>query len=419
MLPLKNRPAFFVSYARGDAEYDSDRERVYRFISDLAAKVAGEMGRPNDEVCFVDKSSIEVGTEWPSELSDALSTIPIAVALYSPRYFASEWCGKEFHAFLKRLPERRPPGNPLGIVPVLWKRVVVPPVVQHIQYEDKKFPPEYKQVGLEKIMSLKVLGDQYELALGAVADIIVSAHATGLIPIDTLNLDGLPSAWTVSAGLNPDSHKEGSIGKTCFVFVSREGWDWEPYPEVKKKIGALAQQISGDLNLRCEWIDCDDELAKKLQETRGSRVPTIIYGDPRTITQGVYAQRMREYDNLYLLNCGALVPWSEDSRTKGDTDETWLALRNSVCRQKTKVPPPNHEWRSIFSILELETKTRTVIEDIRLKLLEEILSEEKSNATATNAGYTVRRAEDEHLAESAAVQGIRLESAPQLEGPTR
>jgi hypothetical protein len=114
-----------------------------------------------------------------------------------------------------------------------------------------------------------------------------------------------------------------------------------------------------------------------------------------------------------------LVPWSEDSKDKGDADGTWLILRNKVCKQKTKIPPPNHEWRSIFSILELENKTRTAIEDIRLRLLDEILSEEKSNANAANCGHTVLKIEDKDLAESAASLGIRLESAPQLEGPGR
>jgi hypothetical protein len=70
---------------------------------------------------------------------------------------------------------------------------------------------------------------------------------------------------------------------------------------------------------------------------------------------------MREYDQLFLLNCGALVPWSAASKVQGNADGQWTYIRQSVCRQKTSFPPPNHEWRSIFSQEDLETKTRATI----------------------------------------------------------
>jgi hypothetical protein len=421
-------PLFFASYARADTDYPPFREQMKRFIEDLSAKVAEKIGGiAREEVCFFDESSIETGAIWTNQLSDALKSIPVGVAIYSPSYFTSKWCGKEFQVFLNRASaSQTAPNAPVGIVPVLWaKCTTLPPCVKQIQYLHDAFPLEYKEVGLHQLLSLRVYSDQYQLSLGAIADSIVStATATnGLTPLPVLDLERIQSAWDRSSAADPESHKEGSIAKTCFVFISRRGWDWQPYPE-KRTIGAMAQQITGDLGLRYEEIVCDADLPKKLKETRENSVPTILFGDPESLLDRTYSKPMRDYDDLYLLNCGALVPWSEDSKTSGNDDPKWQNLAMNICHQKTKVPPPNHEWRSIFSQDELELKTRTIIENIRLRLLQQILSDDRSGAhdgtgQESPAGAGILKAEDQGLTDLAAARGIRIESAPQIEGPSK
>ena len=419
-------PVFFASYARADTEYEPYHKDMKRFIDDLSAKVAVKMAVPRLGICFFDESSIETGTIWRSELADALKTCRVGVTLYSPSYFTSKWCGKEFQVFLNRAAANPAlPQTPVGIVPVLWmKCTTLPPCVQQIQYKHDAFPSEYAEVGVQQLLALKVYSDHYQLSLEAIADSIVGTAAISLASVPVLDLENIPSAWDRSSAADPESHKEGSIGKTCFVFVSRHGWDWQPYPERRKTIGAMAQQISGDLGLRYEEIVYDAALPKKLKETRTSSVPTVLFGDPASLMDGAYAQPMREYDELYLLNCGALVPWTEESKTRGANDDKWLHLKKKVCQQKTKVPPPNHEWRSVFSQDDLETKTRTIIENIRLRLLQQILSDDRSGSPngsgeVGTAGAGILKAEDKGLSDSAATQGIRVESAPQIEGPSK
>jgi TIR domain len=422
------KPLFFASYARADTDYPPFREQMKRFIEDLSAKVAEKIGGiARKEICFFDESSIETGTIWTNQLSDALKSIPVGVAIYSPSYFTSKWCGKEFQVFLNRASASpTAPNAPVGIVPVLWaKCTTLPPSVKQIQYLHDAFPREYSEVGLHQLLSLRVYSDQYQLSLGAIADSIVSTATTtnGLVPLPVLDLDKIPSAWDRSSAADPESHKEGSIAKTCFVFVSQRGWDWQPYPE-KRKIGAMAQQITGDLGLRYEEIVCDADLPKKLKETRENSVPTILFGDPESLLDRAYSKPMQDYDDLYLLNCGALVPWSEDSKTSGNDDPRWLNLTTNICHQKTKVPPPNHEWRTIFSQDDLELKTRTIIENIRLRLLQQILSDDRSGAHDGTgqqgpAGAGILKAEDQGLTDLAAAKGIRVESAPQIEGPSK
>lgn len=417
-------PTLFFSYARDNTAYEPDRHDMKKFRDDLVNSVALRMAISADGLCFFDESSIETGAIWSANLEHALKVSKVAVTLYSPSYFAREWCGKEFQVFLNRAAavRSRVPGQ-TGIVPVLWMRTTdAPSCAEKLQHGSDAYPPEYAQMGLRQLMQLKVFSDQYRISLEATADSVVSAaRAHPLRELDTLDIDGTASAWDLSVAAEPESHKQGSISKTCFVFVSREGWDWQPYKQ--KKIGAIAQEISGELALRYEEIVCDDELPKKLKETQSARVPTILFGDPDSFRIGAYEQALREYDSLYLLNCGALVPWSEDSKLQGDSDDEWRYLKRAVCQQKTKLPPPNHEWRSIFSQDDLKLKTRTVIEDIRLRLLQQVLSDapstEKVNGESRSPSVVVRKAEDVNLAVSAASKGIRTESAPQIEGPAK
>ena len=418
-------PVFFVSYARADTDYEAYRLQMRRFVDDLSAMVAVKMAIARQGICFFDESSIETGTIWRRELADALKTTRVAVPLYSPSYFTSSWCGREFQVFLERgcaIPSS--PQAPVGIIPVLWmKCTTMPACVKEIQYRHDAFPREYTEVGIQQLLALNVYSDYYQLSLSAIAESIKSAAANGLREMSDIDVETIPSAWDRSSAADPESHKEGAIGKTCFVFVSRDGWDWQPYPEVRKKIGAMAQQISGELGLRYEELACDASLSKKLKETRTSSVPTVLFGDPASLLDSAFAQPMREYDDLYLLNCGTLVPWSEESKASGSSDGRWQYLKDQVCRQKTRVPPPNHEWRSIFSQQDLETKTRTIIENIRLRLLQQILSDDRSEPQGENgqtAGATVRKAEDKGLEDAAAAtQGIRVGSAPQIEGPSK
>ena len=205
----------------------------------------------------------------------------------------------------------------------------------------------------------------YSLTLEALADrIAVQAKRNPLASLATLDMDQIKSAWEVEAAYNPQSHTQGNISKTCFVFVAGKGWDWIPYEGTPLRIGALAQKISGDLGLRYEEITCDAALPQKLQETNDHNVPTVLFGDPTSLGTDVYAKPMQEYDKQYLLNCASLMVWEPGIKETIETDPRWVRLKTLVLKQKIANPPPHHELRSIFSHEELDQKTRTVIEQI-------------------------------------------------------
>ena len=77
------------------------------------------------------------GDGWPEKLSENLASCRVFVPLFSPRYFTSEMCGREWYAFNERILRARAvgAGSVPAIVPALWTHVgmaQLPDSVRHI-----------------------------------------------------------------------------------------------------------------------------------------------------------------------------------------------------------------------------------------------------------------------------------------------
>jgi len=262
-------------------------------------------------------------------------------------------------------------------------------------------------MGMLQLVTLQsALPDKYEFALAAIADRIVDeARAQHLAPLSNLDFDGVKSAWDDETAADSHSHTRGNISKTCFVYASRDGWDWVPYQGSAAKIGALAQKITGDLGLKYEEIRYDSTLSQKLKEANEGEVPIVLFGDPTSLAEKTYAEPMKDYDSQYLLNCAALVAWEPGVKETIDTDARWVYFKEKVCKQKVTEPPPFHEWRSIFSQEDLDQKTRTLIEQIRSRLMKQLVSDPKAGA---------KKVESSSISQDAAALGIVTSSISNL-----
>ena len=336
----------------------------------------------------------------------------VGVALYSPSYFTREWCGKEFQV----LKPSNPGEGGTGIVPVRWTRKVSnpPDCAMEIQDHDASFP-RVCSLGMHQLMRLKAAyPDKYELSLLTLADRIVEeARAERLRSLEDLDFERIPSAWEVSAANDPQSHTRGNISKTCFVFVAGRGWDWIPYNDnrMPAQIGALAQKISGELGLRYDEISCNAALRRSYRKPVTIKSPPF-YSVIRRSSNGRArksdaAVRQAIFTELRLTD--HLGTWRQGQyRSRSPLDH----LKTEVFQQKIESPPPYHEWRSIFSRDDLDQKIRTAIEQIRLRLLKQLVS-------VPAPGGQPRKAEDLIIAKSAAALGIDTGSVSHLEGPTQ
>src|SRR5689334_11053809 len=140
------RPHFFLSYARSRYRPEgADPDRwIVKLFNDLCQDVGIATGMQVPG--FMDRQ-IPVGTAWPDHLADALANCRVFVPLFSPSYFVSDYCGKEWAAFVKRV-ERQAAGaeRPLAIIPALWTPMSLdelPPSLHSMQNIPPGFPPAY------------------------------------------------------------------------------------------------------------------------------------------------------------------------------------------------------------------------------------------------------------------------------------
>jgi hypothetical protein len=133
-------PYFFLSYARTprtDQNPSVDPNLwVHKLYADLSAEVLELVNSPI--AGFMDRE-IRVGMPWSRQLMTALATCKVFVPLYSPRYFDSENCGKEWYVFSRRVLDQkaRKPETEMAIVPALWVPVderTLPGVAREIQF---------------------------------------------------------------------------------------------------------------------------------------------------------------------------------------------------------------------------------------------------------------------------------------------
>src|SRR5689334_10876247 len=108
---------FFLSYTRANND-----PFLQKFFEELSQAVRDRRGLPQTaNVGFFDQRNIELGEQWDDTIVDALQTSAVAVAVASPGYFKSEYCGKEWELFRRRIAAVAS-GQPLPplIKPVVW-----------------------------------------------------------------------------------------------------------------------------------------------------------------------------------------------------------------------------------------------------------------------------------------------------------
>jgi tetratricopeptide (TPR) repeat protein len=93
---------FFVSYARSD----NASGWITQFIAELLAEhrrwIASDPARPTprDLHPFFDQHAITTGADWQLYLAHGIAHSRLFLAFLSPNYFASEWCRKEWRAWI-------------------------------------------------------------------------------------------------------------------------------------------------------------------------------------------------------------------------------------------------------------------------------------------------------------------------------
>jgi FxsC-like protein len=348
---------FFLSYAHGD-----DDEYVQRFYQDLCREIRVRKGlRQNKPVGFMDIHSVRLGKRWPSELVTALSECPVFLPLYSPGFFRSEFCGKEWAAFKYRCDyyfERT--GTLLeNIVPIMWfQPTMVPEIAQSINYTNVALGGVYAEWGLRQLIRLKRYEDDYQEAVTALAAQVVAisernhlvserpslsfedlsspfhhtmaadggaAQSIGqrsMFPIRKVSSQGTTTAST-GGPPQPGSHHVyfviASAGSEevrsvrsvldCYGPTARH---WMPYqPVMPRPLGNFACEIAGRQHFGSELADLDD-LPDRIEAAHRENRIVVLLVDPWAARISGYSAKLADYDRRNEPTVPVLIALNEE-----------------------------------------------------------------------------------------------------------
>lgn len=328
-------PYFFLSYARmpRDELNETDPDLwVRRFFRDLSMNVR-QLTDVSGDPGFMD-SSVRTGLLWSDELARSLHACQVFVPLYSPRYFVSSWCGREWAAFQNREAHYRAGeghghGSPSAVVPALWAPVrdrQLPDGVRDVKYRDPDLGHRYDTFGLYGLLKLRSFRPDYERAVLHLARRIVDVAERVVVgPGDGSALETVhdafaprfPSAGTrrrlrisVAAGSYdrlPEGRSPDYYGPTPL--------DWNPYyPASTQPLAQVAAEIVERLDYRAEVCAFDHRAA-------ADDAPEILLLDPWVLRDPQVRARLGKFDRNERLTAGLMVPWNEadpDSAKAGD-----------------------------------------------------------------------------------------------------
>ncbi|MEC3997753.1 TIR-like protein FxsC [Actinacidiphila sp. DG2A-62] len=282
-------PYFFLSYAhtpRPDSNVQDPDMWVGRLYQDLCDHVLAltNIG-PGAPVGFMDRD-IRSGEGWSERLAESLATCRVFVPLFSPRYFDSVHCGKEWFAFAQRALTDGARGNRVSeaIVPALW--VPVPPnrlpsAAERLQFNHSALGDTYATEGLYGLIKLSMFRSAYELAVYELAKRIVKvAQSGGVGPGQPVNYRLIPSAFgdprgprslriTVAAGVRGRLPE----GRSADYYGDRAA-DWNPYhPVTSRPVAAFAADLARSFDYEPTVVSLDDEPPTELGAVDGFSDP--------------------------------------------------------------------------------------------------------------------------------------------------
>jgi len=397
---------FFFSYARLDRD-----PYLKKFYNELVDSVRVNAGGNRGEIGFFDTEDIEPGQEWPAALAAALQTARVFVPVYTPSYFISEFCGREWRVIEER---RRAAGErPPVILPVLWVPQDklpsnLPEAVLDLQYSHEQFGEVYVKEGLRQLMrQSRYLDARRQIIDGLAERIIEIAREHPLPPLPAPpSIKQVPSAFQPPPGAPapPAPSGPGNVGPRYvqFIFVAGRrnefelqklrkkleyyggegGPDWQPYlPELAEEIAILAMGVAASEKLRYEAVPLDESLIRRLDEAERDNKVVAIIADIWTLRLEQYHRFMREYDRRSYQNCVVLIPWNYDEETKL-TEETLKQAVELTFVNRCLSRDPNTFIDTIRSPEELRTNLSRALNAARMRIF--TVAEVKKKAESGN-----------------------------------
>jgi FxsC-like protein len=305
---------FFLSYARG-----GDDAYVRKFYEELCKEIrmcSGDQASP--KIGFLDTRDIGLGAPWPDELTNALSRSRTFVALCSPPYFNSEYCGKEWAVFTERvrhsalLSGSRPP----VMFPLVWMaNTPMHSAAQELQQTTERLDPRYREDGLRNYMRLGKHRDRRLSFISALADMIVTNAKRHQLPPQRGRTDirfvqstfapektptgpavSRPSAKHVHFVVAASSREHMRQHRSDLDYYGDTYRDWAPYrPHLSQPLGAFAAAIAARRQFRAEVADIG-ELADRARRAKSLNQLLVLLVDAWATRLGDHETVLAQHD---------------------------------------------------------------------------------------------------------------------------
>ncbi|GIH91543.1 TIR-like protein FxsC [Planobispora siamensis] len=320
-------PYFFLSYAHvpsldgtGSGDPNQWVERLFRALCDY---ILHHTNVPAGSAGYMDRG-LRTGENWPRALSEQLSACRVFVPLYSPRYFESESCGKEWACFVNRASDHVASGGamPEAIIPALWTPVrleAMPQVARDIQFNHTDLGQHYADKGFYGIMKLQKYRRHYQNAVHELGRRIIEVAENTPMPRGSI------SNFTTAKSVFTDSVPERPITVTVAapdtgslpegrdpVYYGETAPEWDPYrtgddrrpladcvAEVARSRGFLPE--IGSLGEHAGMLEADD-----------SHAPGVVLVDPWATSGEEGRRALRPVDRPGRPWVTVMVAWNLD-----------------------------------------------------------------------------------------------------------
>lgn len=273
-----NFPLFFLSHASppaGAAALGDDDELFVRFFLDLERVTAHalDVDRPSG-IGYMARAGAD-----PGEVYHALGICQIFIPLWSPLYFKTESCGRQWAAFQARARKAAVPPE-TRIMPVTWVSVhpsAIPPVALRSDRASRRGDRADVGKGLYALLVREEF-DQYDRVVDDVAAAVVRAVDAEPLPESALTPIGVQSVFTPEGTrlslrivIMAPTVGDPPVGRHDLSRYGRSALDWTPYGTTGQDF-SLAEEVV-DLAARLGYeteVVAFDEVAEEMLAGRPS-----------------------------------------------------------------------------------------------------------------------------------------------------
>jgi FxsC-like protein len=374
-------PLFFLSYARTPVydpqqTYDADHW-VRTFYGDLVQSVHEQLSPPSDATPGFIDSNLLVGENWQREISRALAECRVFIALYSPRYFDTEHCGREWAAIEDRLASDRALSRPssVSLLPVIWAPVHLdrmPAAARRVQMLDAEVSSEqYRKYGVYGLIRLRRWRTEYqELVYRLSRQVVSRASAVSPAPGPVHDYTTLRNAFA-------DDSWNSSVPRLRITVVaptaenlppSRDARyygprarDWRPFvPQTDRTLADACADVTTSVGFRPYVEDWSSQRPDRWAADEES--PGLLLIDPWAVeADPAAADWLADFDRDGHESTAVLVAGGPDD---AQSTEAWArleeGLRERMPHRYGRTGPREHSLARVGSLQDLGRALPTV-----------------------------------------------------------